>query len=490
MNGKPTVIDLAEFKQKALAQEDVQGLVIRKQFVLDEIKQVEGEQQTLLFVISTGIVDRDQDTINPDGWKLDNYLKNPVVLWAHDYASPPVARALATWVENQKLMSKAEFTPRDLYPFGHMVYEMYANGFLRATSVGFNPVKWQFSEDRKYGVDFLEQELLEYSCVPVPANPEALIAASAKGIDLAPLKEWAEKILDGVYGEAGLWVPKSQVERVFKLAGGGGRVVSLPAAASAEPHAVEEKGVITYAQAHPDGCPMAPEDEEWDAAAEVAAADVEDLKAMCAWFAGDGENKNDYKLPHHKAAGKHAVVWRGVAAAGAALMGARGGVDIPEDDVAGVKTHLARHYEEFGKTPPWEGEEGRAFEAISRLELPPAMKEDIGRVLLAGLFGGQKAGRVLSAANEQRLAQARDLIQEVLDQLNTEEPEPAEQEVAGSVSQKTSQPEGGSQIIDLDAIEPASKPETNQVDVDPQILKEIIRETVAEELRAVTGRVD
>jgi hypothetical protein len=73
---------------------------------------------------------------------------------------------------------------------------------------------------------------------------------------------------------------------------------------------------------------------------------------MSTWF--DSENpdvKSSYKLPHHRAEG-HNTVWRGVAAAMVALLGGRGGVDIPDDDRRGVYNHLSRHYGEFDKDPP------------------------------------------------------------------------------------------------------------------------------------------
>ena len=101
--------------------------------------------------------------------------------------------------------------------------------------------------------------------------------------------------------------------------------------------------------------PLAPEDTPWDAAREVAEADIDDLKVMCAIVQGDGERKQDYKLPHHKAAAPHACVWRGVAACAAVLMGARGGVQASPEEIAGAKRHIARHYEDFDKgEPPWE----------------------------------------------------------------------------------------------------------------------------------------
>jgi len=479
LGDKLNVVSIKEFKEKALTQEDVQGLAIRKQFILDEVKQAEGEDLTLQFTISTGVVDRDQDTINPEGWKLDNYMKNPVVLWAHDYRFLPVASSPATWVENAKLKSRAKFTPRDLYPFGYMVYQFYREGYLRATSVGFNPTKWSFSEDRKWGVDFIEQELLEYSCVPVPANPEALVEAAAKGIDTAPLKEWAERVLDEWYQDSGIWLPRKQVERVFSLLEP--KTISIPSGMPGQTGHAETKGIITYGRAHPGGTPKAPEDEEWDGPAEVAAAEVEDLKVMCAWYAGEGDKKGDYKLPHHKAAGQHAVVWRGVSAAGNATMGARGGVDIPENDIAGVRAHLARHYREFDKIPPWETEEGRAYEAICKLDIPQALKEHIGRVLLPSLFDDQKSGRVLSRANEDRIRKAAELLQEVLAQLE-EEPE---EDSPDSVSYKS-----GDEVVLLLADDEVADEGGPKFDVDDKSLQQMVKEALKEALRNITGRVD
>lgn len=48
------------------------------------------------------------------------------------------------------------------------------------------------------------------------------------------------------------------------------------------------------------------------------------------------------------------VVPRGVMAAGAIMDGARGGVDLPKDDIDRVKSHLAKYYKKMGETAPWE----------------------------------------------------------------------------------------------------------------------------------------
>lgn len=127
----------------------------------------------------------------------------------------------------------------------------------------------------------------------------------------------------------------------------------------------------------PHETPMAPEDREWDAdeaeqrirrwASRDGSGDKDKIdwgryRLAFAWYNHESpENFSSYKLPHHDVInGELCVVWRGVVAAMAALMGARGGVDIPPEDRRGVYIHLAHHYKQFGREPP-------PFEAI---ELP------------------------------------------------------------------------------------------------------------------------
>lgn len=205
-----------EFRE-AVKNGAAEGLAIRKSFVTVAKAANDDANAPIVFATSTATEDRMGDTIAVDGWDLKNYRANPVVLWAHDRSEPPVAKSLREWTERGALMSEAQFTPKDLYPFGAMVGEMYRQGFLSAVSVGFQPQTYVVNEERagQYGVayDFLTQELLEYSAVPIPANPEALISARAAGIDTAPMREWAEKILDG---EGVIVLPRSLVERAWK----------------------------------------------------------------------------------------------------------------------------------------------------------------------------------------------------------------------------------------------------------------------------------
>jgi HK97 family phage prohead protease len=165
--------------------------VRRKVFDTTEVRAL-GEGRRIRFVISTGAADRDNDTIDPAGWELSNFRRNPVVLLAHSRTALPVAKAVEVGVEGQRLVATAEFAT---HGFAEEVYQLYLGGFLRATSVGFRALEWKRNEVRG-GIDFLRHELLEFSCVPIPANPQALVAAAAAGLDVAQVRAWAQRVLD------------------------------------------------------------------------------------------------------------------------------------------------------------------------------------------------------------------------------------------------------------------------------------------------------
>ena len=151
-----------------------------------DVKEV--APRTLEFIGSTEDKDREGDIIMADGWKLANYKKNPVFMWAHDYSNPPIGKTVKVWAKEGKLRFHVEFADRDTYEFADTIYKLYKGGFLRATSVGFMPIKsepMEVKEDEMVfhqPMRFLQQDLLELSGCPVPANPNALAEAKAKGL--------------------------------------------------------------------------------------------------------------------------------------------------------------------------------------------------------------------------------------------------------------------------------------------------------------------
>lgn len=191
-----TLITDAALRAAAEAGDLPVDIHLRKSFVA-EIKADGSNSRVLDFTISTDAVDRYGDTVAVEGWQLDAFKKNPVVLWAHDSSMLPVAKASDVRIEKGKLKAKAEFMPRDISGFADAVFNALKLGYLSATSVGFIPTKYAFADDagRRFGIDFLEQELVEFSIVPVPANAEALIEGRSLPFDAAPLRDWAAKLL-------------------------------------------------------------------------------------------------------------------------------------------------------------------------------------------------------------------------------------------------------------------------------------------------------
>lgn len=156
--------------------------------ILDfEVSQVDEAARTFWAVASTAGVDRQGDVIEAAGWRVDNFLRNPVIPWAHDYAAPPVAKALEVRVQGERLLFQAQFPTAQEYAFADTIYKLYRGGYLRAFSVGFAPIESQVVvhqvEGRALtGNHYLKQELYEISCVTLPANPQALAQMALKGL--------------------------------------------------------------------------------------------------------------------------------------------------------------------------------------------------------------------------------------------------------------------------------------------------------------------
>lgn len=230
-DGAATFLTTHDFKKRAQKGETFsdEKVLLRKQYVADDISLIKSsdedkDSRSVRFVISTGAVDRERDVISPKGWDLKHFRKNPVVLFAHDNRRPPIGRGFDLEKGDEALKASVEFMDNetDTSGFSDMIFRMIKGGFLRATSVGFLPKEWEFEDedaDRVFGINFSKQELLEFSIVPVPANPEALIEARSKGIDTAPLQTWLQEALDCWTDFKGmLLVPKSQVEQIAKYA--------------------------------------------------------------------------------------------------------------------------------------------------------------------------------------------------------------------------------------------------------------------------------
>lgn len=188
-----------------LSADDVreQGIIVPKAFAADVVFAAGDEEKRISeWVMSTATPDRRGDTIQVKGWQLANFRKGGSILFAHDGRSLPVGRPLKVWKDTEALRLRMEHAPAEANPIAEQVFQSVKGKFLRGSSVGFIPEKWEFINDEEPwadGINFLKQELVEHSLVPVPQNPEALLVAVGKGldVDLKLFTDWQRMALDG-----------------------------------------------------------------------------------------------------------------------------------------------------------------------------------------------------------------------------------------------------------------------------------------------------
>jgi hypothetical protein len=157
---------------------------------------IQGKQDnkgTFVFKISTNQADRDEDILEPQGVQLDNYRKNPIVLFGHDYKSLPIGKSLRETVFPDYIESEVEFAPTE---FAQQCKQLCEGGFLNAASVRFMGIESEDIPNSKYGKRYKKWDLLEWSVVPLPSNFGSLCQrAKAAGINTDAIRKEL-KILD------------------------------------------------------------------------------------------------------------------------------------------------------------------------------------------------------------------------------------------------------------------------------------------------------
>lgn len=142
-------------------------------------------ERTYKFIISDESVDRHGTVIKMSGWDLTNYEKNGIVAYQHNtFSDDPdmiVGKGRA-WIEDDTLYGEVEFEPEGTNPIADKLVKKLEFGSIRATSVGFNPSEWsrgiKEKEEDTNILYFRKQELLEWSIVNVPSNPNAVSTKS------------------------------------------------------------------------------------------------------------------------------------------------------------------------------------------------------------------------------------------------------------------------------------------------------------------------
>lgn len=337
-----------------------------------------------------------------------NVIGKPLSLWEVSRDELPAKVRTAYPDATGALMARTQFLMDT--PEGAGAFSRIRDGAVDEYSIGYDPITAEYSDETVAGEEravrnLKEIRLWEYSPVPWGMNP-ATSTVSAKADKQAAIDNLAAFLADATLDQrADLW--QAWIERTAKQA------LEQSNTDTADPSCYVGKdaepiggGVGDKGPSGSTSLPLASRDRQWDSQAAVArvrrATDSEEepsarYKDAFFWYdSSEPDNFTSYKLPFADAVdGTLTAVPRGVFAAAAVVQGSRGGVDLPQGDVAGVRSKIEQYYarmrsefEDEGIVVPWD----KAAEPDTET----------------------KIGRAISAANAARIRAAIDGAQEAL----------------------------------------------------------------------------
>lgn len=165
------------------------------------IKSVDEANRQVTFCFSDDQVDRMGEVVDQASWDVKNYMTNPVILWGHDPSKPEnvLGQAVALDLNNNgKSYVTAQFDDAETNRNADTVFRQLVKRTLRCVSAGFMNHTFEVEEDTPVLKD---NELLEISVVPIPANPRAVALALKEGSISTKDAKW---LMDSMRKEADL----------------------------------------------------------------------------------------------------------------------------------------------------------------------------------------------------------------------------------------------------------------------------------------------
>jgi HK97 family phage prohead protease len=182
---------------------------------LGEIKS-QGDKVIIEGLANKNVLDRGRDIIEVDAWELDNYKKNPVILFNHGMdatlGGTPVGKAVEVKPTENGLYIKVELSNLD-DPVISRIRGLVKERILRAFSVGFDPKEMQPDKEDSSINRIKKAELFEVSIVGVPMNQDSLFEVSGKMIKRKSLNVLKRDILK----RKGAWVAGAVHNRIYEM---------------------------------------------------------------------------------------------------------------------------------------------------------------------------------------------------------------------------------------------------------------------------------
>jgi len=341
------------------------------------------------------------------GWQLENFLKNPVFMPAHDYADWPIGQAVSVYADHvgrgknivKRLRFVILFADESENPLAEKILKLYRGKFLRSSSVGFVPkLAAYFAANEQEALELglphgddlyprprllAENELLELSAVPIPGNPNvagsnaaSVTVTDEERIGLERLAEVAEELVPELTMEIRSALPSTTT--TIDLAGAGAELTerdidallgglaeqfpvgNLPTPPTEDRDDRPSIETLGESMAEARGVPknvsneiVEDKAEAWktpalsdfasDAWDDLSDDEKNRIAGHYAWADGSPPSSFGGLLLGHHRPADGKIVFRGVIAA----LGRLGQTELPEGDVSAVRAHLTKERERF-----------------------------------------------------------------------------------------------------------------------------------------------
>lgn len=148
-----------------------------------EVETSDNEEMSFRIVVSTETKGRDRLVIPSSAWELDNFRKNPTVLFNHD-SDHVIGRATDIAISGKRMIATVEMAAAGTSEIVDVARKLVKQKMLRGASTGFRalePPEYIVVDGEIQEIRINRAELYEFSLTPIPAVPDALMLARSIG---------------------------------------------------------------------------------------------------------------------------------------------------------------------------------------------------------------------------------------------------------------------------------------------------------------------
>lgn len=141
--------------------------------------EIDANRMLVTSVILAASPDRQGQVVKPQGLQnYDEFMENPVVLWAHQRTRfPPIGVCEVLDIQPEGIIARTKFAKG--ISIAEDIFKLYQQGILKGWSIGFvahpQPATTYSTYMNRDNDKCVEKwSLLEYSAVPIPEHPQAI----------------------------------------------------------------------------------------------------------------------------------------------------------------------------------------------------------------------------------------------------------------------------------------------------------------------------